>query len=133
MGYFLIEDADGCVIVDETDAIHLYFTREDVEFVIGDDEELDPLTDLPVEVELREPTDEDGDEDQLFLIRDREADEMLTTSEERGDHGLLTYVMAFLEPEQAQAFIDGEFAAAAPEAAKRAEIVHAVLVRVEAA
>lgn len=128
MAYYVIEGKDGTAIVDDSEALHLYLRKKDADWVRKN--ELDPKTDVVSRVELYEPDDEaEGEGDQVYFVRSEGSDNLLTTTEEGGPDGQMTYLLAFLDDEDAQKFIDGELKEADPDQASKAEIVEAMLVR----
>lgn len=124
--YFMIEGREGDAIVDEAEAVHLYLTREDAQKTV--EGELDPETAVVVEIDLVEPEeDDDVEQELLYLVRDKASEDLLTTEEEREGAEPMVYVMAFVDPEDAEAFVDGELKEAG--ASEGAEIVEAKVVR----
>jgi len=128
MAWYLIEGSDGTAIVDETEAMHLYLTREDADRAIR--EELDAEPYVVAEIELEEPDEDDEAEQELvYLVREKDSEELLTTEEEREDGEPIAYLLAFLDPDDAEAFIESELKEADPENYGNSEIVEARIVR----
>jgi hypothetical protein len=126
MAYYMIAGKDGALIVDESEALHLYLRKKDASWIRK--EQLDPKTDEVVRVDLFEIEDEEDEEAlDVFLVRGKDSDNLLTTEEEGGPDGTFNYVLAFLDEKHAKAFVKGELKAADKEQARNAEIVKARL------